>query len=103
MARLIRGGFDVRDVAHRRIGPAKTGNWRVEIAPVQQVHAALVLIVRGQAKQFPRIRFQTKRRLDHVRDLKVGIGLYAARWQDRLRSAAERIRKRGAYKPIRSE
>jgi len=38
-------------------------------AALQQMHAALILVVGGQAKQFPRIRLDAERRLHNVGNL----------------------------------
>ena len=50
VARLIRGRFDIGDVAGSRVGPAETRNRRVEITTVQQMDAALILVVGRQVE-----------------------------------------------------
>ena len=69
VARLIRRRLDIRDVARRRIWTTKTRHRRVEVPTVQQMYATLVLVIRRQSKQLERVRLDTERRLNDVRDL----------------------------------
>ena len=60
MAGLISRRFDIGNVAHRRIRTTKAWNRHVEVATVQQVNAALILIVSRQPKQLERLCLQTE-------------------------------------------
>src|SRR6185503_12780021 len=94
MTGLISRRLDIRDVAHRWIRTAKAGNRRVEIATVQQVDAALILIVSRQPEQFERISLNADGALNDVRNLEIRIRLNAAGRRQRLYPANERIWKR---------
>src|SRR6185369_2902836 len=69
VTRLIRRRLDIRDVAHRWIRTTETRNRRVEIASVQQMNAALILIIRRQPESFERVSLKTDRALNYVRNL----------------------------------